>query len=92
MTLAASGAAAAAAASDEGEPTVRNGGAAECGRALGRLRRALDWLCHVGQGVGDARPLLASTRRVRPDRCRPRNGARFSSSEHRWPPDSEFTQ
>ena len=25
-------------------------------------------------------------------RCRPLNGARFSSSEHRWPPDSEFSR
>ena len=92
MTVAVSGAAAAAAASDEGEPTVRNGGVAECGRALGRLRRALAWFCRTGQGADDARPLPASTRRVRPDRCRPLNGARFSSSEHRWPPDSEFSR
>ena len=40
------------------------GCAAECGRALGRLRRALAWLCHAGQGAGDARPSLATTRRT----------------------------
>ena len=40
------------------------GCAVECGRALGRLRRALAWLCHAGQGAGDARPSLATTRRT----------------------------
>jgi len=55
----ASGAAAAAAASDEGEPTVRNGGVAEYGRALGRLRRTLARRGLRGQTGGDAWPFPA---------------------------------
>ena len=57
--MAASGAAAAAAASDEGEPTVRNGGMAEYGRVQGRLRRALARRGLRGQTGGDARPFAA---------------------------------
>ena len=38
--------------------------AAQCGRVLGALRRALAWLGRTGQGAGDARPAATSTRRA----------------------------
>ena len=40
---------------------------AECGRALGRLRRELACPGHTRQGAGDAWPAAGSTRRARPD-------------------------
>ena len=49
---------AAAAAGEKKTEAKQMGCAAEYGRALGRLRRALAWLCHAGQGAGDARPSL----------------------------------
>ena len=69
---------AAAAAGEKKTEAKQMGCAAECGRALGRLRRALAWLCHAGQGVGDARPWLATTRRTGSEPVGHRAG-RFSS-------------
>ena len=89
--MAASGAAAAAAASDEGEPTVRNGGVAECGRALGRLRRALARRGLRGQTGGDARPFPTprGVRSLKPVGHR-NDSVRQLSPEVE--PDSEFTR
>jgi len=71
---------AAAAAGEKKTEAKQMGCAAECGRALGRLRRALAWLCHAGQGAGDARPWLATTRRTGSEPVGHRAG-RFSSTE-----------
>ena len=65
----------AAAAGEKETEAKQMGCAAECGRALGRLRRALAWLCHARQGAGDARPWLATTRRLCPASVGHRNGS-----------------
>ena len=54
----------AAAAGEKETEAKQMGCAAECGRALGRLRRALAWLYRAGQGADDAWPWLATMRRT----------------------------
>ena len=70
----------AAAAGEKETEAKQMGCAAECGRVLGRLRCALAWLCRAGQGAGDARPWLATTRRTGSEPVGHRAG-RFSSTE-----------
>ena len=70
----------AAAAGEKETKAKQMGCAAESGRALGRLRRALAWLCCAGQGAGDARLWLATTRRIGSEPVGHRAG-RFSLTE-----------
>ena len=53
-----------ASAGDGGGRKMEMVSAAQCGRVLGALRRALAWLGRTGQDAGDARPLRTSTRRA----------------------------
>ena len=63
----------AAAAGEKETEAKQMGCTAECGRALA-------WLCRAGQGAGDARPWLATTRRIGSEPVGHRAG-RFSSIE-----------
>ena len=58
---------------DDGGRKMEMASAAQCGRVLGALRRALAWLGRTGQGAGDARPAVGSTRRAKPAGGRPLN-------------------